>query len=94
MNQVRRNKVNVIISTDLLCRGIDIQEIDLVINYDMPSEIATYFHRIGRTGRFGRNGVSLLISTERDEEFLQKNARLFSNIQEIPSDFSEINQKL
>lgn len=51
MNIIRRNKTQIIIATDLLARGIDISSIDLVINYDIPSDIETYFHRIGRTGR-------------------------------------------
>lgn len=54
MNQLKRKKVNIIISTDLLSRGIDISSIDLVINFDAPNNIETYFHRIGRTARYGR----------------------------------------
>ena len=44
---MRRNKIKIVISTDLLSRGIDIAEIDFIINYDMPQNIETYFHRVG-----------------------------------------------
>lgn len=58
---MRRNKINLIISTDLLSRGIDIQTLDIVIHFDTPASIETYFHRIGRTGRFGSFGLSFLL---------------------------------
>jgi len=64
---LKRIKINIIISTDLLSRGIDVQEIDLVVNYDLPYNLETYHHRVGRTGRYGRYGVAFLfISGEKD----------------------------
>ena len=55
----RSKRLEVLVATDLASRGIDVKELDLVINYDMPAEAETYVHRIGRTGRAGREGVSV-----------------------------------
>lgn len=83
MNRLALNKVSIIITTDLLSRGIDITGIDLVINYDVPHNIETYFHRIGRTGRYGTYGVSILMLFENEISFLEKNKNLLTKIQEI-----------
>jgi superfamily II DNA/RNA helicase len=56
----------VLVSTDLIGRGIDIQQVNLVINYDMPYSLEKYIHRIGRTGRLGRKGVAINLATEGD----------------------------
>ncbi|MBP7166229.1 MAG: DEAD/DEAH box helicase [Bacteroidia bacterium] len=52
-------RLKILVATDLASRGIDVKELDLVINYEMPDEAETYVHRIGRTGRAGREGVSV-----------------------------------
>lgn len=59
MKRFRSGDVRVLITTDLLCRGIDVQQVSLVINYDFPREIESYIHRIGRGGRFGRKGYAI-----------------------------------
>ena len=59
MKRFRSGDVRVLITTDLLCRGIDVQQVSLVINYDFPHEIESYIHRIGRGGRFGRKGYAI-----------------------------------
>ncbi|KRX02173.1 P-loop containing nucleoside triphosphate hydrolase [Pseudocohnilembus persalinus] len=92
MNQLKRKKVNIIISTDLLSRGIDISSIDLVINFDAPNNIETYFHRIGRTARYGRFGVSLFLISEKEEKFLENNRDVLNNLQN-KLDYDYINQK-
>jgi superfamily II DNA/RNA helicase len=56
----------VLIATDMLARGIDIQQISTVINYELPDDRENYIHRIGRTGRYGRKGVSINLITERE----------------------------
>jgi len=53
------NKIRLLISTDITARGFDITGINLVINFDMPDSLTTYIHRIGRSGRYGRKGVSI-----------------------------------
>ncbi len=57
MRQFRKGEIRVLITTDILARGIDVQQVSLVINYDLPFEKETYIHRIGRSGRFGRKGT-------------------------------------
>jgi len=66
MNDFRNGKVRVLISTDLLARGIDVQQISVVINYELPIQRENYIHRIGRSGRFGRKGASINLVTERE----------------------------
>lgn len=59
MKRFRSGDLRVLITTDLLCRGIDVQQVSLVINYDFPREVESYLHRIGRGGRFGRKGYAI-----------------------------------
>ena len=94
MNRLSLHKVNVIVATDLLSRGIDIEGIDLVVNYDMPKNIETYFHRIGRTGRYGKKGISLIfISNDKEKtEFIEKYKNLLK-IREIDK-IDEIHQAI
>ena len=70
IDQFRRGQYNVLISTNVLARGIDVAEVDLVINFDIPTtyfhgfrdpDFATYLHRVGRTGRFGTDGLALTL---------------------------------
>jgi translation initiation factor 4A len=61
MASFRTGEVRVLISTDLLARGIDVQQVSLVINYELPTNKENYIHRIGRSGRFGRKGVAINI---------------------------------
>merc|ERR1711901_177 len=66
MREFRSGSSRVLISTDLLARGIDVQQVSLVINYDLPQKVENYLHRIGRSGRFGRKGVAINFVTDRD----------------------------
>ena len=59
MNNFRVGKTRVLITTDLLARGIDVNSVSLVINYDLPYDKENYIHRIGRTGRLGRKGCAI-----------------------------------
>ena len=59
MTSFRKGDTRVLISTDLLARGIDVQQVSLVINYELPTQMDNYIHRIGRSGRFGRKGTSI-----------------------------------
>jgi superfamily II DNA/RNA helicase len=93
MNLMKRNKINIVVATDLLSRGIDIKEIDLVINFDMPTTVETYLHRIGRTGRFGRYGASILFLTNKDESFVDINMNIFNSLLPFPKNIDSINKK-
>ncbi len=66
MSKFVQGESRVLISTDLIGRGIDIQQVNLVINYDLPYSLEKYIHRIGRTGRLGRKGVAINLITQGD----------------------------
>jgi superfamily II DNA/RNA helicase len=79
------------ISTDMLARGIDVQQVSLVINYELPIEKENYIHRIGRAGRFGRKGVTInLISQDesRAREEIEKHFGI--TMSTLPSDLSSV----
>jgi superfamily II DNA/RNA helicase len=67
MNAFRNGALNVLVSTDLTSRGVDVDMINFVVHFDAPASHATYFHRVGRAGRFGTYGASLLFQLEQDD---------------------------
>jgi superfamily II DNA/RNA helicase len=68
MESFRTGETRILITTDILARGIDVQQVSLVINYDVPNEVETYIHRIGRSGRMGRKGTAITFCTDYDIE--------------------------
>ncbi len=70
MNNFKRGYFRYLIATDVAARGIDIDNISLVINYDIPQDGETYVHRIGRTGRIGRNGKAITFVTKDESNYL------------------------
>jgi superfamily II DNA/RNA helicase len=72
LNLFRAYVVPVLVSTDVGARGLDIDDVAMVINWDMPQESEEYTHRVGRTARRGRGGVAVSFVTERDEERVEK----------------------
>lgn len=75
MNDFRDGKVDLLIATDVAARGLDVDDISYVVNYDMPDAIDTYVHRIGRTGRAGKRGTAVSFVTS-EEEFLVREFEL------------------
>ena len=71
MREFRSGSSRVLITTDVLARGIDVQQVSLVINFDLPVNRENYIHRIGRSGRFGRKGVAINFLTQPDVRFLK-----------------------
>ena len=71
MQEFRSGSTRVLLSTDLLARGIDVQQVSLVINYDLPPNRENYIHRIGRVGRFARKGVAINFITQNDLKYLK-----------------------
>jgi len=83
-----RGSFRVLIATDLIARGIDVQGVEFVINYDMTSDFENYVHRIGRGGRFGRKGVAINFVTARDRSLLRQLCDHYSiEIEPLPRDF-------
>lgn len=88
MENFRSGNSRILIATDLLSRGIDIQQISLVINYDIPNNIESYIHRIGRSGRFGRKGTAINFITNYDVNKMKDIEQYYSTIiEELPADF-------
>merc|ERR1712013_905636 len=91
MREFRSGSSRVLISTDLLARGIDVQQVSLVINYDLPSNTENYLHRIGRGGRFGRKGVAINFMTEEDKRALQDIEKFYNTqIDEMPMNVADL----
>jgi len=92
MNHFRQGISRVLITTDVLARGIDVQQVSLVINYDLPLQYENYLHRIGRTGRFGRKGVAInfVRKTTDDMTIIKKLEKFYETaIEELSSDFAD-----
>jgi len=66
----RDNRITTLLATDVAARGLDISDVDLVINFDLPRDPETYVHRIGRTGRAGKEGISVSLATSRDFDYV------------------------
>lgn len=91
MREFRSGSSRVLITTDLLARGIDVQQVSLVINYDLPTQPENYLHRIGRSGRFGRKGVAINFVTKDDERMLQDIQRFYNTVvEELPSNVADL----
>lgn len=91
MREFRSGSSRVLITTDLLARGIDVQQISLVINYDLPHNPENYLHRIGRSGRFGRKGVAINFVTDDDADLLKDIQRFYSTVvEELPANVQEL----
>ena len=71
VDRLRKGFVNILVATDVAARGLDVDRIKLVINYDFPFDAETYTHRIGRTGRAGRTGEAILFVNRREKHFLK-----------------------
>jgi translation initiation factor 4A len=91
MKEFRSGSSRVLITTDLLARGIDVQQVSVVINYDMPGNRENYIHRIGRSGRFGRKGISINFVTNDDVRTMREiEAFYHTTIEELPSDVNNL----
>ncbi|GIU03636.1 ATP-dependent RNA helicase DeaD [Shewanella sp. c952] len=71
VDQLKRGKLDIIIATDVAARGLDVERIGHVVNYDIPYDTEAYVHRIGRTGRAGRTGMAILFVTHREMRMLR-----------------------
>eukprot|EP00035_Acanthoeca_spectabilis_P019734 m.429490 g.429490 ORF g.429490 m.429490 type:complete len:427 (+) comp17011_c0_seq1:152-1432(+) len=91
MREFRTGSSRVLITTDLLARGIDVQQVSLVINYDLPTNRENYIHRIGRGGRFGRKGVAINFLTSDDVRTLEDIEQFYNTqIEEMPMNVADL----
>ena len=87
--EFRSGSSRVLISSNVTSRGIDIQQVGVVINFDLPRDIHNYLHRIGRSGRWGRKGTGINLITRRDIQKLKEIEQYYNTqIEELPSEFS------
>jgi len=71
IGQLRQGDIDILVATDVAARGLDVERISHVVNYDIPHDTESYIHRIGRTGRYGRSGDALLFVTARERHLLR-----------------------
>lgn len=91
LKQLRTGSTRLLITTDILARGIDVQQLSMVVNYDLPHEPETYIHRIGRCGRFGRKGIAINLVNFKDEPkigFIETHYE--TRINKLPSDLNQL----
>jgi len=88
VNKLKKGKLDILVATDVAARGLDVDRISHVINYDIPYDTEAYIHRIGRTGRAGRSGDAILFVTQREKRLLgaiEKATRKKIELMEMPS---------
>jgi len=91
MKEFRNGESRILITTDLLSRGIDVHHVSLVINYDLPRLRESYIHRIGRSGRYGRKGVAINFVTQTDLKDLKELEKFYNTtIEEMPENISNL----
>lgn len=91
MQEFRTGSSRILVTTDLLARGIDIQQVSLVINYDLPTNRENYIHRIGRSGRFGRKGVAINFLTTEDVPAMNEIEKFYdTTVEEMPMDIADL----
>jgi translation initiation factor 4A len=91
MDDFRSGHARVLISTDLLARGIDVQQVSLVVNYEMPLQRENYVHRIGRSGRYGKKGIAInLVHGEEMKAVRDIELHYSTRILELPDDLGQL----
>jgi len=91
MSEFRQGNSRILITTDLWGRGLDVQQVSLVINYDLPALRENYVHRIGRSGRFGRKGVAINFVTTEDVRMMREIEKFYqTQITEMPMNIADL----
>jgi len=91
MKQFRSGNSRILVSTDLLARGIDVQQTSLVMNYDMPKYHENYMHRIGRTARYGKKGVAINLVTNQEYKLVKEIEKIYGvTVEPLPGDVNSI----
>ncbi len=89
IDKFTKGDIKIIIATDIIARGLDISDVSHVINFDMPNEFGDYIHRIGRTGRAGKDGTAISFINEAEQKYQKGIENLMQktmNMQDLPSD--------
>lgn len=90
MREFRSGQSRILLTTDLLARGIDVQSVSLVVNYDMPVSPEAYLHQVGRAGRFGRKQVAITFKTQTDMDAMKAIEQRFGiEMEELPMDIAD-----
>jgi len=91
MKDFRAGNSRILITTDLLARGIDVHQVSLVINYDLPNDKESYIHRIGRSGRYGRKGYAINFVTTQDSQYIKDIEKFYNTcIEPLPANIKEV----
>ena len=91
MERFRGGDIRVLIATDVIARGIDVQQVSVVINYDMPKETETYIHRIGRSGRFGRKGLAINLVNSKQVSMIKYLEKMYNtSIEPLPNNLKQL----
>ena len=91
MNNFRAGKIRILITTDIIARGIDVQQVSVVINFDIPKFREIYIHRIGRSGRYGRKGIAINFVTNEEYGELMEIAKFYNiNIESLPGNIKDL----
>jgi superfamily II DNA/RNA helicase len=91
LTKFRSGAFRVLVSSGVTARGIDVQQVSTVINFDMNRNIETYLHAIGRSGRFGRKGMAINFITKYDLDFMRRLEDHYKiSIRELPADFASL----
>jgi len=87
----KSGKTRVLVSSNVTARGIDVQQVSIVINFDVPKCVHTYLHRIGRSGRWGRKGIGINFVTKRDFRYIKNIEQHYqTQINELPANYRDI----
>jgi ATP-dependent RNA helicase len=91
LNTFRQGACRVLITTDILARGIDVHQVTHVFNYDLPNTKEAYVHRVGRSGRYGRKGIAISLVTEKDSKAIREIERHYKiKIKNLPADLKNL----
>lgn len=91
MSEFRSGRTRVLITTDIWARGLDVKQVSLVLNYDLPLSRELYIHRIGRSGRFGRKGIAINFVRSEDTKMLRDIERFYSiHLSEMPTNVADL----
>ena len=91
LGEFKHGSTTILVATDVAARGLDVDDVKFVINYDYPNNSEDYIHRIGRAGRFGRKGTAINFVLPKDARFLKDIQDHYNTqIDEMPTDLDEL----